>query len=453
MRFRSIRLRLIGLAFVWIVLFLAGSALILQYLFTVNVERTAQADMEAAVSWLAANIVADAAVPTLAAPLADPRYDTPLGGRYWQIEALDNPTVSRSRSLWDYVIDTTSAGEGLYRQTPPEGRPLILFSRHLEIESPTQVRKFVVTVGQDYEPLAATIEGFSFDLARLFILLGGLILLAAWALIRFGLSPIRTVQRAIENVRRGQQARLTGIFPTELQPLVEEVNQLLAVRDETTELARKRAGELAHGLKTPLAALYGVGERLRNRGDEAEADLVQQLSFEMSERIEYQLRLSALRSRTQFHAARAQLDTAILRTMAVLKKTRQGELLLWETQLPENCWVDIDRQDLMELVGTTLENAVQWASKHIVVRTVVNPDTVQIEIMDDGPGVPNNRLAELGIRGHRLDEARPGTGLGLSIASEVVKINRGTIGFSSAEIGGLCVTIGLRLVREGGGAA
>lgn len=453
MRFRSIRLRLIGLAFVWIVLFLAGSALVLQYLFTVNVERTALADMEAAVSWLAANIVVDDGSPTLAAPLADPRYDTPLGGRYWQIEALDTAAVSRSRSLWDFVIDTAASGEGLYRQTPAEGRPLILFSRHLEIETPTQVRSFVVTVGQDYEPIARTIEGFSFDLARLFILLGGLILLAAWALIRFGLSPIRAVQRAIENVRRGQHARLTGAFPAELQPLVEEVNQLLAMRDETTELARKRAGELAHGLKTPLAALYGVGERLRNRGDEAEADLVQQLSFEMSERIEYQLRLSALRARTESHATRAQLDTAILRTMAVLKKTRQGEVLLWQTQLPDDCWVDIDRQDLMELVGTTLENAVQWASKRIVVRTVLHPDTVQIDIMDDGPGVPNNRLAELGIRGHRLDEARPGTGLGLSIASEVVKINRGTIGFSSSEIGGLCVTIGLRLVRESEGAA
>lgn len=443
MNLRSLQVRLTGLAFVGIVLFLVGAAGVLQVLFTDNVERTARLDMEAAVSWLAANIIAEDEAPRLAAQPADPRYDTPLGGRYWQIEDLDNGSVSRSRSLWDYTIASVP-DNGVYLQTMSEGRQLILFSRRLEMETAAGVRTFVVTMGQDYEPIAAMIGSFMFELGKLFVLLGALILLAAWTLIRFGMRPIRTAQKAVEVVRRGEAARLSGPFPTELLPLVDEVNQLLAVRDETTEVARKRAGDLAHGLKTPLAALYGVAERLRQRGDDSEADLVQELSFEMSERVDYQLRLSTLRMRTDRHATRAQLDTAILRTMAVLKKTHQGEWLLWETDLESDCWVDIDRQDLMELIGTTLENAVKWASTRVVVRTARKADMVEIEILDDGPGVPNDRLAELGIRGLRLDEARPGTGLGLSIASEVVKVNGGSIHFSQSRLGGLGVTISLR---------
>jgi signal transduction histidine kinase len=137
----------------------------------------------------------------------------------------------------------------------------------------------------------------------------------------------------------------------------------------------------------------------------------------------------------------------VLRTVTVLKKTGRGEALHWVAELQDDCWVDVDRQDLMELVGVTLENAAKWAATRVVIRATRVGGFARLEISDDGPGVPEHQLEQLGIRGRRLDEARPGSGLGLAIASEIVEINMGQMHFSRAQIGGLSVTIQLPLAE------
>ncbi|MDB5473310.1 MAG: histidine kinase, partial [Devosia sp.] len=380
-------------------------------------------------------------------PLPDPRYATPLSGRYWQVQALDNGEIARSRSLWDSVLSVRDGDREFSHQILPDGRHLSVLSRELDIEGAQGTRSFLVTVAEEHDATHALISSFTADAAKLLLLLGIVILAAAWVLLRFGLAPIKSVQHAIEDVRRGAHSRLQGNFSTELRPLVDEVNQLLTVRDATMERARSRASDLAHGLKTPLAALYGIADRLRDKGNEPDAAMIEEIAFEMSERVDYQLRLAVLRVRTVAHTARSSLNSAVLRTVTVLKKTGRGESLHWVAELMEDCWVDVDRQDLMELVGVTLENAAKWAGSRVVVRATRVGEFAQLEISDDGPGVPEHQLAELGIRGRRLDEARPGTGLGLAIAGEIVEINLGQMHFSRAQIGGLCVTIQMPLAR------
>lgn len=448
MKVRSLRLRLMGLAVIWVVASLIAAAAVLQYLFTINVERTARENMEATLVRLAALIDPDEAIPTISVPLPDPRYATPLGGRYWQIEALDNGEISRSRSLWDYVIEAPVTDDTVHHQDGPDDRHLILLTRRLEIDGQSGRRPFLVTVGEDHEPIHAATQTFARDITGLLVLLGIIIIGAAWLQIRLGLAPIARVRDAIEQVRRGEQARLDGSFPSELDPLVEEVNQLLAVREVMTERARSRASDLAHGLKTPLAALHGIAGRLRDKGNNSEADLLQDLSFEMSERVDYQLRLATLQLRTGAHIANTSLNSAVLRTVAVLKKTGRGEGLHWIAELADDCKVDIHRQDLMELVGVTLENAAKWAASRVIVRSSADNGMAVLEICDDGPGIPREQLAQLGERGKRLDESLPGTGLGLAIAGEILAINGGAIEFSQAQIGGLVVKLRLPLAPD-----
>jgi signal transduction histidine kinase len=445
---QSLRLRMMGLAVVWVVASLIAAGLALQYLFSINIERTSREDMEAALSRLAAVIVPTTAVPSLSVPLPDPRYATPFGGRYWQIEALDNGEIARSRSLWDVVLDTHAGDNMVHYDNGPDNEHLILLSRRLEIEGAAGTRSYLVTVGQDHGPLHEAAQRFARDVTRVLLLLGGLIILAAWLQIKLGLAPIRRVKTAIEAVRRGDVSRLEGRFPSELNPLVQEVNGLLEARDTMMERARARAADLAHGLKTPLAAVDGIADRIRERGGHADADLLQDLTFEMSERIDYQLRLAALRVRTSSHAARSSLNTAVIRTLTVLKKTGRGEGLHWIAELTDDCWVDIHRQDLMELVGVTLENAAKWASSRVTVRTSCEDGQAMVEVCDDGPGIPQEKLQSLGVRGRRLDESLPGSGLGLAIAAEILDINHGSMDFSRAQIGGLIVTLRLPLAGQ-----
>ncbi len=436
---------MMGLAVIWVVVSLIAAGLALQYLFSINIERTSRQDMEAALSRLAAVIVPTTATPSLSVPLPDPRYATPFGGRYWQIEALDNGEIARSRSLWDFVIEA-SAGDGtVHYDAGPDNRHLILLTRRLEIEGEDGSRAYLVTVGEDHGPLHEAAQRFGRDVTQVLLLLGGLIILAAWLQIKLGLAPIRRVKLAIEAVRRGDVSRLEGRFPSELNPLVQEVNGLLEARESMMDRARARAADLAHGLKTPLAAVDGIANRIREKGGQADADLLQDLTFEMSERIDYQLRLASLRLRTSAHAARSSLNTAVIRTLTVLKKTGRGEGLHWTAELTDDCWVDIHRQDLMELVGVTLENAAKWASSRVTVRTSCDDGQAVVEVCDDGPGIPEEQLQSLGVRGRRLDESLPGSGLGLAIAAEILEINRGSMSFSRAQIGGLIVTLRLPL--------
>ena len=436
---------MMGLAVIWVVASLLAAGLALQYLFAVNIERSARQDMDAALMRLAALIVPSDDVPSLSAALPDPRYATPFGGRYWQVEDVDSGKIVRSRSLWDFVIDAPANDEAVQHQPGPEGRHLILRTRQLEIEGEGGPRTYLVTVAEDHGPLHEATQRFARDITQVLAGLGGLIVVAAWLQIRIGLSPIRGVKGAIEAVRRGEAARLEGQFPTELGPLVQEVNGLLDAREAMMERARARAADLAHGLKTPLAAVHGIAERLRDKGNETEADLLQDLSFEMSERVDYQMRLAALRVRTSAHSMRSSLNTAVIRTLTVLKKTGRGEALHWVADLAEDCWVDVHRQDLMELVGITLENAAKWASSRVVVRSMRNGELAVLEICDDGPGIPPDQLQSLGTRGVRLDQSLPGSGLGLAIAAEILDINRGSMTFAEAPGGGLVVTLTLPL--------
>lgn len=445
MTINSLRLRMMGLSVMWVVVSMVAAGLALQYLFSLNIERTTRADLDAALSRLAAVIVPTEAVPRLSTPLPDPRYATPFGGRYWQIQALDNGQVARSRSLWDFVIETPEADNSLHDSRGPDGDSLISLTRQLDIEGPKGSRTFLVTVAEDHASIREATQRFSRDVTQVLLLLGGLIILAAWLQIKLGLDPIGDVQVAIESVRRGDTSRLDGNFPSELNPLVQEVNGLLDAREAMMERARARAADLAHGLKTPLAAAHGIADRMREKGGAAEADLLQDLTFEMSQRIDYQLRLATLRVRTSAQASRSSLNTAVIRTLTVLKKTAQGERLHWSAELTEDCWVDIHRQDLMELVGVTLENAAKWASSRVAVRAFRSGGLAVFEVCDDGPGVPDHQLKLLGVRGLRLDQSLPGSGLGLAIAAEIVDINRGSMQFSTAPAGGLIVTVRLPL--------
>lgn len=444
---QSLRLRMMVGAVIWVAGSVFAAGLALQYLFAINIERSNREDMEAAVARLAAILMPSTDLSSLHAPLADPRYATPFGGRYWQIEALETGAIGRSRSLWDFVIDAPRVDNAVHHQAGPDGRRLMLLTRLIEIEDHTDSRSFLVTVGQDHGPVHAATQQFGRDATQVLLLLGGLIIMAAWLQIKLGLSPIHRVKGAIEAVRGGEAERLNGVFPNELGPLVQEVNSLLDAREVMMDRARSRAADLAHGLKTPLAAVHGIAERLREKGNDAEADLLQDLSFEMSERVDYQMRLAALQVRTSAHATRSSLNTAVIRTLTVLKKTGRGENLHWIAELSEDCWVDVHKQDLMELVGITLENAAKWAASRVVIRSRRDADHAILEICDDGPGIPEDQLKSLGTRGMRLDQTLPGSGLGLAIAADILEMNKGDMTFGRAPGAGLIVTVTLLLAK------
>lgn len=431
-----------GLAASMVVFSLVLAGFILHTLFVANLERSVQEDLEAALTRIVALIDPDAAQPTIRSPLPDPRYDTPLGGRYWQIEDSDTGVIARSRSLFDQQLSGEQGRDtGTFHFANDDNLHLIMIRRPIELGD----RHFEITVGEDHEPIHEAGMRFAWDIARLFSLLALGILGIAWVQLRMSLRPLNRLRSAVDDVRRGDVERMTEAFPSEIQPLVDEVNALLAERHSLAERGRRRAADLAHGLKTPLAAVHGVAMRLRDRGDDADAEALDDLAQEMSSRVDYQMRLASLRTRSREHRESSSLNTAVLRTMTVLRKTGRGEMLHWKAELGEELMVDIHRQDLLELVGVTLENAAKWARSSVVIQSATEGNVALMTVADDGPGIAPEHMAKLGARGVRHDESVPGTGLGLAIATEILELNGGTISYAAAPLGGLLVEIRLPL--------
>jgi signal transduction histidine kinase len=108
-----------------------------------------------------------------------------------------------------------------------------------------------------------------------------------------------------------------------------------------------------------------------------------------------------------------------------------------------------EREDLEELLGNLLENAMKWTKSTVTVSVTRPPhdnaaDLFEIGIEDDGPGIPEEKAREAVKRGRHLDETKPGTGLGLAIVADLVNEYGGTLALERSGLGGLKAVVRLR---------
>ncbi|HEY0918867.1 ATP-binding protein [Devosia sp.] len=447
MKQRSLRLRLLIGAAIWVTLTVLVTGAAIFYLFRASVERDTRADLEATLDRLSALIQPGAQGALLREPLPDPRYELPYGGVYWQIQSTGGIVLDRSRSLWDHVLHMPDGADlrQLATLAGPDGQTLAGLARHVAFGAAGGGQAYLVTVAEDRSILDQTIREFGSDMALTLLTLGIAILGAAWLVVQTGLSPLDALRRGIEAVRRGDADKLVDGYPSEVLPLVAEVNELLALRGKSVEFARARAADLAHGLKTPLQVLTATADKLRKAGDQGNAAAIDDIVAEMSDRIDYQLRLARLRLRAQSDVISTSLNTALTRTVSVIRQTHAGESLAWNLGLGPDTAVNIDGSDLLELAGVLLENAAKWARNRVDVTVRPADAFAEVIIADDGPGLTEEQIARLGVRGRRLDESRRGSGFGMAIAMEILELNNGAAVLGRSELGGLAVTLRLPL--------
>ena len=256
---------------------------------------------------------------------------------------------------------------------------------------------------------------------------------AGWAQLAVGLRPLQVFGAQIAALRTGRIVRIAGNWPREVEPVAAELNALLAAREEDIVRARARAGDLAHGLKTPLQALMGEAGRLRSRGENVAADGIEQVAAAMRAHVEREL----IRARTakQVRMAAADVADVAARIVAVLRKTPEGERLDWRVSVPANAIAVIEVEDLVEVMGALAENAARHANLCVKISAEMETEEVRIAVCDDGDGIPTEKLDALMLRGARLDESHQGTGLGLAIAAEIANAHRGSLRLLNASPG------------------
>ena len=228
---------------------------------------------------------------------------------------------------------------------------------------------------------------------------------------------------------------MTGDFPAEVAPLVGELNDVLDMREKSLDRARRRAGDLAHGLKTPLTILAAVARDVRGRGLEADANEIEEQAESMNRHVERALARARLSS-GRGHAA-TPLQPVAEKVAAALSRLPGAEDIDFDVHVVPSATVPIEQGDLTELLGNLLDNGRKWARSRVKLRY----DAPFLTIEDDGPGVPDAELSRIAERGRRLDETKQGSGLGLSIVEDIADIYGLQIIYGRSDLGGLRVEI------------
>ena len=272
--------------------------------------------------------------------------------------------------------------------------------------------------------------------ALLGILLVGL-LIAALAQVRGGLAPLHRLRARLAGVRAGHARHVEGDYPAEVQPLVDDLNALLDERERRVARAQARAGDLAHGLKTPLAVLAQEAERAAASGHrELSAVLGEQV-----ERMRRQVESHLAAARAAGPAATAGERSSVAESAAALARTllrlHADRGFAIDVRVPPERVARVARVDLDEMLGNLLDNACKWSRSRVVVEAAAGNGRVVVTVDDDGPGLsPELRQAVL-RRGVRADEAAPGSGLGLAIVRDLAELYGGAIALEASPAGGL----------------
>ena len=272
-------------------------------------------------------------------------------------------------------------------------------------------------------------------------------LAGGYAVVRAGLAPFAELRRHLGVVRQGGARQLEGRYPTEVQPLVSDLNALLAHHEQAVGRALAKAGDLAHGLKTPLAVLAQEADQAEAAGHaELAAALGEQIE-RMRRQIEYHLahaRAAASGATPGARCAVAASAESLARTMLRLQA---GRGLTIDVQTPAEHIVRCQREDLDEMLGNLLDNACKWARTRVSVTSTAVSDRVAILVDDDGPGIEAEMREAVLRRGVRADEAAPGSGFGLAIVQELAALYGGSIALSLSPLGGLRARLELPSAR------
>ena len=271
---------------------------------------------------------------------------------------------------------------------------------------------------------------------------GAALVTAGLSVIRRGLSPVSMLRARLDDVRNGRTDRLEGEYPAEVAPLVDDLNRLLDDRERRVARAAARAGDLAHGLKTPLAILTQEIARAEAAGQLDLAASIRQQVMRMRRQVESHLAQARAAAGGASSTERTNVGDAVAGLVRTMERLYADRKLAIQTAAPHDCVARVPLEDLEEMVGNLLDNACKWTKSRIVV-SAATAGGVVITVDDDGAGLNPAMRQQVLERGVRADEAAPGSGLGLGIVRDLAEAYGGSISLEQSSLGGVSARLTL----------
>ena len=438
---RSINLRLLLAVLLMVLLALPVAGWLLAHHYRTAAVNAFDERLEATLNVVIAGVTYDPLAGQLnyERALGDPRFDHVYSGWYWQITDDANHSVT-SRSLWDQRLPVLESERVTARTLPgPRGQQLRVVERDIYL-APLETPLHVSVAARD-DDLREDIQEFQQMLWLGLLGLGALLLGVLALQVRWGLAPLRRMNANLREVEQGRTEQLDTRLPDELATLATSMNAVLARDQRLIERGRHTAGNLAHALKTPISVMRLLAKQLPSESRSA-----------------WEAELSRIDSAVRHHLARASAagegvrfaPVALQGTLAPLitglaRLAQRRHITLRQT-VDSGVRVHMDGQDLQEMVGNLLDNALRWGKSDVHIRLQAQSEMLLLVVSDDGPGMTPQECQAAVQRGKRLDEQRSGSGLGLAIVTDLVTLYHGQMRLQRAESGGLEVVIELPVV-------
>jgi len=447
----SLSRRLVLLAAIWSVAVLLVTGVALTALFQREAVERFDEGLLDTVNGLYAGSSVDDDGTVDAPPLTDSRATRAYSGKYWQIaEPVGDRlhALVRSRSLWDSALTGPPAGPAAL--IAAAGKPLYydaegpvrepLRAAALLTHLPGRAAPVIFMAAEDRTPVDAASRGFAEVTAAVLVALGLGLVLAVFIQVRVGLAPLFALRREVAAVRTGKAERVAGDYPSELKPLAEELNALVAHDQEVMERQRTHVGNLAHALKTPLTVMLSEAERQPG----SLAEVVTRQADAMRGQVDHHLRRARAAARSQGLRERTPVAPVLEELAHALERIFRDRGMEIDWRASDDLIFQGERQDLLEIVGNVLENACKYGDDRVrAVAAPGGPGRLLLVVEDNGPGLPAERREEVLKRGSRLDESAPGSGLGLSIVDELARAYGGGVILEDSPLGGLKVSVEL----------
>jgi len=440
MQVKSLSIRLLVSAGLVLAAFFALASVVLEQGFRDSAEQALKEKLEVQVySLLSAAELKNADDLSMPPNLPEPRFATPGSGLYGFIHLAKKNLVWRSPSAI-----------GLDVKPPPElnvGTMHFLLAEHNRYALHYAViwknvagaeREYIFTVTEDAQFVSNQVERFRETLRAWLLALGLVLIFIQLSLLRWGLKPLRVIVKDLEAIEKGRKTHLDGNYATELEGLAGILNAFINSERAHLERYRNALADLAHSLKTPLSILRGCAESFS-----VDKGLVKEQILRMDEIVEYQLQRAAAKGEHKTTGI-VDLSAVIKKISASLDKVYIDKNITFDMTMPEQSLIYYEEGDLFEIAGNLMDNASKWCKHTVKVSIALNEPkgrrnfAVLLQVEDDGPGIPDGKLAEILKRGVRADENIHGHGIGMAVVHELVRLLGGLLeGKKSETLGGM----------------
>lgn len=446
---RTLSARLFVLTALWAIIATAAVAWYLSISYRSSAEENLRGRLTANLYNIMGSITPGTGGNLAGAPdLRDSRFLRIGSGYYWSVENLRAQARLTSQSLAGGRIPVPEGApfnSGFQREfvaVDDLGQELIGIEARAFLGEGDDLFAFAITANR--HEVDEQVSGFVRQLLVVLSLFALGFILVTFFIVKVGLAPIKRATQRLSDIREGRGEQISGEFPLEIQPLIDETNALVASNRSVVERARTQVGNLAHSLKTPLAVL-------RNEASSAKPQLrsvIDQQVDMMQAQVQSYLDRARISARAGTVTSRTDVKSSLERLVRVMRKLNPEMEYALEVGEPPLLFAG-EQQDFEEMVGNLLENASKFALNEIRVSALRDNGQLLVSVRDDGPGMTPTEIEKAIQRGARIDESKPGSGLGLAIVRDIAGEYKGSLAFGMPGGGGLEVLLNLPMAAPG----